>query len=217
MPLLRKGSTTTVELAAGEVISLTTGGTIVQITDGISSNGYDFTRWPVNLGPFTNAEMFTINATDADITYTVSRTDAYSVRLVKTLFADLPTIGVTGTIYQTEDGWFRWEDIDGTYKDTADAADIPLAPVNDTAPVIAGDDEVDAVIAVTSNGVWDNRPDAVFTYQWQISGVDVDGATGSTLVVPEAAVGEDITCDVTATNAVGSTMAVSNFISIPGE
>jgi hypothetical protein len=217
MPLLRKGNATTVELAAGEVISLTTGGTIVQITDGISSNGYDFTRWPVNLGPFTNAEMFTIAASIADITYTVSRDDAVPMRLITVAAGDLPAVGEVGTIYETELGWYRWSQIDGVMKFVGDDADIPLAPVNDTAPVIAGDDEVDAVIAVTSNGVWDNRPDAAFTYQWQISGVDVEGATGSTFVVPEAAVGEDITCDVTATNAVGSTMAVSNFISIPGE
>jgi hypothetical protein len=215
MPLLRKGSATTVELAPGETIALTTGGTIVQLTDGTSSNGYDFTRWPVNLGPFTNAEVFTIAASIADITYTVSRADAVPMRLVSVAAGELPTVGEVGVIYETELGWYRWSQIDGLAKFVGDQADIPLAPVNDTAPVIAGDAEVDAVLSVTSNGIWDNRPESVYTYQWQVDAVDVDGETASTFVVPVEAEGLDITCDVTATNVVGSTTEASNAIAIP--
>jgi hypothetical protein len=215
MPLLRRGSTATLELVPGESIALTTGGTIVQLQNGESVSGYDFTRWPVNIGPFVNSESFIISATESDITYTVSRADAVQMRLITVAAGDLPAVGEVGAIYETELGWYRWSQIDGLMKFVGDEEAIPLAPANDTAPVIAGDAEVDAVLTVTSNGVWDNRPDAVYTYQWQIDGVDVEDATASTFTVPEAAEGLDVTCDVTASNVVGSATEASNAISIP--
>jgi hypothetical protein len=94
-------------------------------------------------------------------------------------------------------------------------------PANTAAPAITGTLRVGEGLNV-SNGTWTNSP-ASYAYQWTRDGVDISGATSSayTLVIADEATA--IGCDVTATNATGSTTAaatgggtVAAALSLPG-
>lgn len=88
-----------------------------------------------------------------------------------------------------------------------------LAPVNTVAPVISGTMSVGQTLSCTE-GTWIGAPAPTFSYQWQRGGVNIGGAQASTYVLtgPDLAGGPDITCDVTATNAVDSDTATSNTL-----
>jgi hypothetical protein len=211
MPRLNRGKAVTLELRAGQSLEVSAGGTIAQIGGGVA---YDFTGWPAVIGAFTTDENFVLNAVLSDVDYEVMQVQEYGTALTDAYvdIASLPAVGRAGLLYATTEGLQYWYQPTGQYL----ALDgVPGVPVTDVAPVIAGEAEVDAVLTVTSNGTWTNRPTS-FSYQWQIDGADVEGATGLTFVVPVEAAGEDVTCDVTATNIVGdSDPEASNAIAIP--
>jgi hypothetical protein len=87
-------------------------------------------------------------------------------------------------------------------------------PVNIFAPKIDGKNIVNAKIFVIDNGTWTGDLPITFTYQWQRNGVDIIGETNYTYTTVLADSGQTITCEVTATNIVGSTSASSNSITI---
>lgn len=213
MPSLNRGNAVTIELRAGQTLQVAAGGTVEQIGGGIA---YDFTGWPAFIGALTTDEVFVLNAITNDVAYEVLQVPEYaaSVTDAYATVASLPEAGRTGLLYATNEGLRYYYQPTGQYL----ALDgTPSVPDNDTAPVIAGDAEVDAVLTVTSNGVWDFRP-TTFSYQWQIDGADVEDATESTFLVPVEAEGFDVTCLVTATSVVGdSDPEASNAIAIPGE
>jgi hypothetical protein len=85
------------------------------------------------------------------------------------------------------------------------------APVNSVAPVVSGTAVVSQVLT-TTNGAWDNSPTS-FSYQWKRGATNI-GTNSSTYTLVQADAGNasNITCVVTATNAVGSADATSNTI-----
>ncbi len=89
----------------------------------------------------------------------------------------------------------------------------PAAPTNQTPPVVTGTATRGSTLT-TSNGVWANGP-TTYAYGWQrcdSSGaacVAVDGATSNTYVTVSSDIGSALRAVVTATNAAGSTTAVS--------
>lgn len=86
----------------------------------------------------------------------------------------------------------------------------PSPPVNNVAPVVSGTAQAGQTIT-TTNGTWSNSPTS-YTYQWYYAGsTPISGGTGTSVVVPDAAVGWYIWCVVTAINAGGSTSAQSQF------
>ena len=87
---------------------------------------------------------------------------------------------------------------------------IPLSPpVNNTLPVISGTTTLGSVLT-TTNGTWANHPIS-YTYQWKRGATNIGTNTNTyTLVTADSLA--NITCVVTATNAVGSTPATSNTI-----
>ena len=88
---------------------------------------------------------------------------------------------------------------------------IPLSPpVNNTLPVISGTTTLGSVLT-TTNGTWANSPTS-YTYQWNRGGSPIYSATTSTYTLVTADSLANITCEVTATNVVGSTPATSNII-----
>jgi hypothetical protein len=210
MPTLKKGNATTVEVRAGQRLDVSAGGIVSQVGGGLV---YDFTGWPAVIGAFTTDQNFTINALDADIEYEVLQAQEYAPAVVEVLDDDLPAVGRTGVLYSTELGLKYWYQPTGQFL-SLDGA--PNAPVNDEQPVIAGDAEVGAVLTVVDNGDWSNRPTS-FSYQWEIDGSEVEGATGIAFTVPSEAEGEDVTCVVTAENIVGTETSTSNEISIPSD
>ena len=82
------------------------------------------------------------------------------------------------------------------------------APVNTALPVISGTPTVGQNLSVT-NGAWDSVSTPSYAYQWQRSGADISGATSSSYTLVSADYNTTITCEVTATNTAGSTMAES--------
>jgi hypothetical protein len=90
----------------------------------------------------------------------------------------------------------------------------PPWPENSVPPVISGAGTVGSVLSCTT-GAWTNSPTG-YAYRWQRNGVNIAGATSSTYTVASADAGTSITCDVTASNASGSTVAGSNAISVLG-
>jgi hypothetical protein len=83
------------------------------------------------------------------------------------------------------------------------------APTNTTAPSIAGSLQVGSTLTA-SEGTWDEAPTG-FAFAWRRCDANgdscarIDGATGSTYTLSQAAAGASLRVSVTATNADGST------------
>jgi hypothetical protein len=81
------------------------------------------------------------------------------------------------------------------------------APVNTVAPVVSGSTYVGDVLT-TTNGTWSGSPTS-FTYQWKRGATNI-GTNANTYTLVSADANTNITCVVTAINAIGSTPATSN-------
>lgn len=88
-----------------------------------------------------------------------------------------------------------------------------VAPTNTVAPVISGTQVVGSSLSSTT-GTWTGTPLINYTYQWYRGATLISGATSSsyTLVQADAGNTSNITCQVTATNAIGSATATSNTL-----
>jgi hypothetical protein len=82
------------------------------------------------------------------------------------------------------------------------------APENTTAPVVSGTAKVEQAL-VCSEGTWIAASPTSYAYRWLRDGVVIGGAESNTYTVTAADEGHSISCEVTATNAVGSRSAVS--------
>lgn len=83
------------------------------------------------------------------------------------------------------------------------------APVNTAAPVLSGTETEGQALSVT-DGTWTGAPAPTYSYQWERDGSAISGATDAAYILQAADVGTVITCEVTATNPMGSTTATSN-------
>jgi len=88
------------------------------------------------------------------------------------------------------------------------------APSNTVAPAVTGTARVGQTLS-TTDGTWSNTPTS-YTYQWKRNGSNIPGATNNTYLLVTADGGTSVICVVTATNAIGSTSANSNTISVEG-
>ena len=89
-----------------------------------------------------------------------------------------------------------------------------LAPSNTVLPAITGTTGFGDTLTC-STGTWSGVPAPTYTYQWQRGGVNIGGQTAATHVIVAADLGATLTCEVTATNAVGSAMAESVGTAVP--
>jgi hypothetical protein len=87
-------------------------------------------------------------------------------------------------------------------------------PVNMTAPKISGAGLVNTKIDVIDDGTWSGDLPITFTYQWKQNGIDIIGETSNQYTTVLADLGKSITCEVTATNIIGSASQISNSIKI---
>ena len=85
------------------------------------------------------------------------------------------------------------------------------APINTVAPAITGT-ATEGQVVTCSTGTWTGAPTITYTYQWKRNGSNIGSATNSTYTLVTADVSQSITCEVTATNGIGSTIANSNTI-----
>jgi hypothetical protein len=81
------------------------------------------------------------------------------------------------------------------------------APVNTVLPNVTGTLYIGDLLT-TTDGTWSGTPTS-FTYQWK-RGVTNIGTNANTYTIVTADAGTNITCVVTAINAIGSTPATSN-------
>lgn len=90
---------------------------------------------------------------------------------------------------------------------------IPAAPTNSASPTISGTNAYASVITA-SNGTWTGNPTS-YAYQWRRASTssgtysDISGATSQSYTLTTADIGNFIKVNVTATNAGGSTSALS--------
>ena len=93
-------------------------------------------------------------------------------------------------------------------KPTYIAAPAPAAPANSAVPTITGTPKVGEPLT-GAVGTWTGAPSPWFSYQWNVSGVAVPGATGDVFVPQAAHQGETVTLTVTGFNQIGSVTATS--------
>lgn len=86
-------------------------------------------------------------------------------------------------------------------------------PANLVAPSITGDPVVGGTLTVNP-GTWAPSQGISFSYQWQVGGVDIPGATEQTYIPTPGDEGMTLTVVVTATNIAGSDDAESNAVEI---
>ena len=87
--------------------------------------------------------------------------------------------------------------------------------VNISPPVISGNTVVGSTLT-TTNGIWNGFPALTFTYMWYRGEETISGATNNTYVIQIDDDRKAITCRVTGTNTNGSSVAISNAITIIG-
>ncbi len=100
---------------------------------------------------------------------------------------------------------------------TTEVVSVISSPENITPPVISGSLYVGQELTC-SEGDWDNGPQS-FSYQWLRNGTPISGedATDDSDYTPiEADTGEQISCEVTATNPAGDGVAESESVEIIG-
>lgn len=79
------------------------------------------------------------------------------------------------------------------------------------APVLSGTPEVNETLT-TTNGTWSSVSSITYAIEWFADGVVIPGETGATYDLTASEEGKEITTQVTATNAHGSTVATSNSL-----
>ena len=105
--------------------------------------------------------------------------------------------------------------VNGNYMEgwLAVAGGAGSAPVNTVLPVVTGV-PIQGETFTTTDGTWTGTAPITFTYQWYNSNGLLSGETANTYVAQSTDVGVEVSCVVTATNAVGSDIAGSNSIYI---
>ena len=69
-------------------------------------------------------------------------------------------------------------------------------------PAAGNESEVD-------NGEWESSSPIAFSYQWQLDGIDIVGATLKTILVLVGMVGQALRCIVRATNQYGFAVSIT--------
>jgi hypothetical protein len=89
----------------------------------------------------------------------------------------------------------------------------PSNPVNTVAPVISGNANVGSTLTLTSVGTYTGAVPITYAYQWYRGGSTlIVGQTSTTYITQVADAGLQVTCQVQASNAYGSTFVPSNYI-----
>ena len=97
------------------------------------------------------------------------------------------------------------EPVNGNWMEAWEAitAVPPAAPVNTVAPALSYTFRYEGESVDTDDGTWDNSPTS-FTYQWYRDATPISGETLSQYILTSADADTEVTCQVTAINAGGS-------------
>ena len=88
----------------------------------------------------------------------------------------------------------------------------PIGPANITAPFIRNLIYIIGDTITVEIGTWSGTAPITYTFQWKRNGINIIGETTQFYIAQLSDVGQTITCEVTATNIVGSSNAISNSI-----
>lgn len=91
------------------------------------------------------------------------------------------------------------------------------APLNKQSANIAQSNAEEGESVSARKGRWVSDDSITYSYQWQLNGTDIDGATSGSILTDESMVGGTLTCVVTATNEYGSTGSETNGVSVGGD
>jgi hypothetical protein len=86
---------------------------------------------------------------------------------------------------------------------------------NTVLPIVSGTPAVGETLTC-GDGTWTGEPAPTFTYQWLLEGTPISGATTGAYVMRSADAGENLVCEVTATNSAGHKSATSGGVSVAG-
>lgn len=96
----------------------------------------------------------------------------------------------------------------------ATAVAAAVAPANVSLPAISGTGAVGQTLTMEDAGGWTGTDPITYARNWQRSGVDIVGATGTTYVLQAADAGLNVRLSVTATNIAGSATARSAVVNV---
>ena len=100
---------------------------------------------------------------------------------------------------------------DFVYSNSVLITSVGSAPYPTVLPVISGGPALGSVLT-TTNGSWSGTPTITFAYQWLRNGGAIGLANASTYTTVSADLGQNIQCQVTATNGSGANTGESNII-----
>lgn len=86
-------------------------------------------------------------------------------------------------------------------------------PTNTSQPTVTGSTAPDDEVEV-DDGEWESESSYTISYQWQLDGVDIIGATSSSLILLLAWLGSTVRCVVKCTNSFGFTISYSTSITV---
>ncbi len=88
-----------------------------------------------------------------------------------------------------------------------------IGPINAVLPAVSGTAALSGVLSCTS-GTWSGQPAPTYTYQWLRNGQAVAGAVNDSYTVHRADCGQELSCQVTATNTGGDGLVASTEVSV---
>lgn len=97
--------------------------------------------------------------------------------------------------------------------DPSPADDADRLPANSVIPAISGTPNPGQTLTA-STGTWARAVTTRFTYQWELDGSPVAGATASSYTVQAGDVGKALTVVVTGYNVIGTATAESNAVNV---
>ena len=96
---------------------------------------------------------------------------------------------------------------------TVVAAPVLTPPAPTVAPSLSGAGRVGTPM-LADPGLWSGDPTPVLSFAWRRNGADISGATGAEYTPVAADDGADLSCAVTASNASGTALAITDAVRI---
>lgn len=110
-------------------------------------------------------------------------------------------------------GFYSKDNDPGGLSPRLELANPTWKPKQINPPRVEGTPEVGQVLT-TAPGAWAGDGEITYSYQWLRDGVAISGATNATYTLVAADAETDVSCEVTATNFVGSNTATSNAVTV---
>lgn len=122
-----------------------------------------------------------------------------AVTIPRGTIAQRPSPGVNG-MFRANSNFGSFEVyLNGSW----DNVSAVTTPINSVAPVVSGSTTVGGNATVTT-GTWNNSPTS-FTYQWLANAVAISNATSNVFTITSTQNGANLSCNVIAINAAGTT------------